>query len=177
MSVKNLEKILRPQRIALIGFGQRDNDLGMSVLRNLLGGGFRGVVYPIHPKREAVLGVATYLAPDKLPRVPDLAVICSPAEGVPGDVRRCGEAGIEGVLVVSGGFRESGEPGQRLEAEIAQVAEDFPAMRIIGPNSLGIIHPSLGLNASHAVTMPKPGHLAFISESRALCNSVIDWAT
>ena len=177
MSVRNLDKILRPRRIVLIGGCERDDDLGTCVLRNLLGGGFPGVVYPVHPTREAVLGVATYATLDALPRTPDLAIVCSAAVEVADVVRRCGDAGIRGVLVLSGGFRESGEAGQALEDAIAAAAAPYDGMRIVGPNSLGVIHPSLGLNASHAVTMPRPGHLAFISESRALCNSVIDWAT
>lgn len=177
MSVRNLDKILRPRRIALVGGCERDDDLGICVLRNLLGAGFPGVVYPVHPTREAILGVAAYPSLAGLPRTPDLAIVCTAAAGVAEVVRDCGNAGIRGVLIISGGFRESGEAGQALEDDIAAAAAPFDGMRIIGPNSLGVIHPSLGLNASHAVTLPKPGHLAFISESRALCNSVIDWAT
>ncbi len=176
MAVRNLERIFRPRRVALCGVCGKGSDLGANVLRNLLSGGFQGVVYPVHPECEAVHGIATYPDLAGLPRVPDLAVVCNPAAEVPEVVRRCGEAGIPGVVVLSGGFRESNDEGRRLEEELARIAAGFDGMRVLGPNSLGVLHPSLGLNASHAVTMPKAGHLAFVSESRALCNSVMDWA-
>jgi acetyltransferase len=176
VGVRNLDKLLNPRRIAIFGAGEEPRDLGLSVLRNLLHGGFRGVVYPIHPSCEAVLGVATHRDLGSLPRAPDLAVVCSPAPQVPQVVEACGESGIPGVLVLSGGFREAGAEGRAIEDALRQTVARYPGMRLLGPNSLGIIRPTLGLNASHAVTMPKAGHLAFISESRALCNSVMDWA-
>ncbi|MCB1878128.1 MAG: bifunctional acetate--CoA ligase family protein/GNAT family N-acetyltransferase [Chromatiales bacterium] len=176
MGVRNLEKIFKPQRIALFGACEQGEDLGVSVLRNLLGGSYRGVVYPIHPSCESIHGIPTYGSLAMLPKVPDLGVICNPAAQVPEVVRQCGEAGVGGVLIISGGFRESGDSGRELERQIAEVQTRFPDMRIVGPNSLGIITPAIGLNASHSVATPKQGHLAFISESRALCNSVMDWA-
>jgi len=176
MSVRNLDKIFRPRRIALIGTSGESAGLGLSVLRNLLGAGFQGVIYVIDPDRESIEGVPTYPSLSSLPRLPDLAVICSAAQSVPDIVQACGEAGVRGLAILSGGFRETGEAGKALEARIKSVAETFDHMRILGPNSLGIIAPRYGLNASHAVALPKPGRLAFISESRALCNSVMDWA-
>ncbi len=176
MSVRNLDKIFKPRRVALLGTSGESASLGLSVLSNLLGAGYQGVVYVIDPERESIRGVPTYPDLSSVPRVPDLAVICSPAEAVPDLVRSCGDAGIRGIAILSGGFRESGAAGKALEARIKAVAAGFDHMRIIGPNSLGIIGPGFGLNASHAVTLPKPGRLAFISESRALCNSVMDWA-
>jgi acetyltransferase len=176
MGVRNLDKIFKPQRIALIGACEESDSLGASVLRNLFRAGFHGAIYPVDPQRESIQGVPTYPDLVSLPRAPDLAVICSPAEKVPAIVQQCGEAGIRGILILSGGFRECGDPGYELERQIAAVSRRFEHLRIVGPNSLGIIGPAFGLNASHAATLPKPGHLAFISQSRALCNSVIDWA-
>jgi len=176
VGVRNLDKLFNPRRIAVFGACEEPRDLGLSVLRNLLSGGFRGVVYPIQPGSEAVLGVATYPDIFSLPKVPDLAVVCNPAPEVPALVQACGEAGVPAVVVVSGGFREAGPAGKALEEELTRTVARFRDMRLLGPNSLGLIRPAHGLNASHAVTMPKTGHLAFISESRALCNSVMDWA-
>ncbi|MCB1725673.1 MAG: bifunctional acetate--CoA ligase family protein/GNAT family N-acetyltransferase [Gammaproteobacteria bacterium] len=177
MTVRNLEKLFKPRRIALLGGCDRPGNLGRQVLRNLLNGGFEGVVYPVSRECEAIQGIATYTDVGSLPKVPDLAIVCGPAPSVPAAVERCGEAGIFGVLILSGGFREAGDEGRLFEKQLRDVVERFPGMRVVGPNSLGIIRPAIGLNASHAVTMPKAGHLAFISESRALCNSMMDWAT
>jgi acetyltransferase len=176
MAVSNLDKIFNPKRIALFGVCDENTTLARRVLRNLLNSGFQGVVYPIHPTCEALEGVAIHPSLEDLPHLPDLAVVCSPAPRVAEVVRRCGEAGVPGILILSGGFREAGEAGLKNEFALRAVMADYPEMRVVGPNSLGIIRPALGFNASHAVTMPKAGHLAFISESRALCNSVMDWA-
>lgn len=176
MAIRNLDKIFNPRRIALFGDCEDTAKLARSVLRNLLNSGFQGVIYPIHPTCESLEGVAIHRSLEDLPHLPDLGVVCSPAPRVAEVVRTCGEAGVPGVLILSGGFREAGAAGRENEFALRAVMADYPDMRVVGPNSLGIIRPALGLNASHAVTMPKAGHLAFISESRALCNSVMDWA-
>jgi acetyltransferase len=118
-------------------------------------GGFRGVVYPVQERLEAVLGIHCYPDARRLPRSPDLAVVCAAAARVPGIVRECGEAGILGIVIVSAGFREIGAAGHALEEEIRATSRRFDGMRIIGPNCLGIIVPGLSLNASFATGMPK----------------------
>jgi len=177
VSIFNLDKIFKPRRVALIGIGAAAADRGQRVLSNLLGGGFRGIVYPVSNEVESVTGVPTYPDLASLPRTPDLAVICSPAEQVPQAVSDCGRAGILGVVILSGGFREAGAVGAQREEQLAALAARYPDMRIIGPNSLGVIVPELGLNASEAVAFPRPGHLAFISQSHSLSNAILDWAT
>jgi acetyltransferase len=176
MPVQNLDRIFQPHRIVVIGVTDKSCDLGLAVFNNLLSATFQGVVYAIDPKHEAIQGIPTYPDLASLPKTPDLALICSPSDAVPGIVQECGDAGIRGVLILSGGFRESGAAGQLLQQQIAEVARQFDHLRIIGPNSLGVIAPRFGLNASHAVTLPRAGHLAFVSQSRALCNALIDWA-
>ena len=176
MSIHNLDQIFRPHRIALIGVTINPNSVGGKVLTNLIGGGFRGVVYPVNPESEAVLGVPCFPSVASLPKTPDLAVICTPAEQVPALVRECGEAGIRGLIIMSAGFKETGAAGKLLEDQIKFEARRFDGMRILGPNCLGIIVPGLGLNVSFAMGMPKAGHVAFISQSGALCTSVLDWA-
>ncbi|MDZ7263661.1 MAG: bifunctional acetate--CoA ligase family protein/GNAT family N-acetyltransferase [candidate division KSB1 bacterium] len=171
-----LDRFFKPQRIALLGVTPNPKSVGGKVLSNLVGGGFRGVVYPVNPTSEAVLGIPCYPDVKSLPKTPDLALICSPAEQVPALVRQCGEAGILGIIILSAGFREIGEAGKLLEQEVAAEAHRFDGMRIIGPNCLGIIVPSLNLNASFGQGMPPKGHVAFISQSGALCTSVLDWA-
>lgn len=176
MSIRHLDKIFKPHRVALIGLTSDTTDPGRQALANLLSAGFRGIVYPVSAAVESVSGVPTYPDLRSLPKVPDLAVICSPAAEVPQILIDCGEAGVGGVLILSGGFRESGPQGRQREEQLAAVAGRFRNMRVIGPNSLGVIVPELGLNASYAVACPRPGSLAFISQSHSLSNAILDWA-
>ncbi len=176
MSIRNIDKILNPKRVAVIGASNKRGGVGYTVLHNLITGGFSGVVYPVNPKSESVQGIQAYPDIASLPNPPDLAVICTPAPTVPGIIEQCGRAGTRGIAILSAGFRETGKEGMKLEKQIQKIARKYDGMRIVGPNSLGVIVPRIGLNASFAATMPRPGHLAFISQSGALCTSVLDWA-
>lgn len=176
MAIKKLNSIFKPKRIALIGVSNNPDSVGGITLRNLVGGGFNGVVYPVNPKREAVFGIPCYPDVKSLPKTPDLAVIMTAAKWVPGIIKECGEAGINGVIIMSAGFKESGEEGKLLEAQVLAEKIKFHDMRVIGPNCLGILVPGLNMNVSFASGMPKKGHVAFISQSGALCTSVLDWA-
>lgn len=171
-----MDRIFNPQRIALVGVTTNPKSVGGKVLSNLVGGGFRGVVYPVNPDSEAVMGIQCYPNVKTLPRTPDLAVICTPANQVPELVRACGEAGILGVIIMSSGFKETGPEGKALEDQVMEEARKFEGMRILGPNCLGVIVPHRNLNISFANGIPKPGEIAFISQSGALCSSVLDWA-
>ena len=176
MSIRNLDKIFNPHRVAVIGASDTPTSVGYTVLRNLVGSGFRGVVYPVNPKREAVQGIHAYQDVSSLPHAPDLAVICTPSPTVPGLVRSLGEAGTRGIVIISAGFREIGEEGKELERRVMEEKAKFDGMRILGPNCLGIIVPGIHLNASFAAASPSAGNVGFISQSGALCTSVLDWA-
>lgn len=176
MNIHKLNNIFNPKRIALIGVTTNPNSVSGKVLINLVSGGYRGVVYPVNPDHEAVMGIPCYPDIASLPRVPDLGIICTPAEKVPAMVRECGMKGILGLIIISAGFKEIGEEGLQLEQQIRDAIREHEGMRVIGPNCLGIIVPGLNLNASFAAAMPKPGNIAFISQSGALCTSVLDWA-
>ncbi len=176
MSIQNLDKIFDPHRVAVIGASNTPDSVGYIMLHNLIGSGFRGVVYPVNPKHEAVQGIQAYKDIASLPHTPDLAVICTRSKTVPGLIRQCGEAGTRGVVIISAGFREIGEEGRELERQILEEKNKFEGMRIMGPNCLGIIVPGINLNASFAAATPKKGHIGFISQSGALCTSVLDWA-
>jgi len=176
VAIQKLDQIFNPQRIAVIGVTTNPNSVGGKVISNLVGSGFRGVVYPVNPTSEAVLGIQCYPDVNNLPKTPDLGVICAPAPQVPDLVRQCGEAGILGIIIMSAGFRETGAEGAALEEQILEEKNKFDGMRIIGPNCLGLIVPSFNLNVSFASGMPSKGHVAFISQSGALCTSVLDWA-
>jgi acetyltransferase len=176
MSTRNLEKILNPRRVVVIGAANRGTDIGYTILRNLMSGGYAGAVYPLHPESEEVAGIPAYENLSDLPAEVDLAMICTPPDEVPRWVDECGKAGIRGIVILSSGFRETGAAGLKIEEKIKRIARRHDGMRIVGPNSMGVIVPSIGLNASYAGGMPKPGPLAFISQSGALCTSVLDWA-
>ncbi|NOX86018.1 MAG: bifunctional acetate--CoA ligase family protein/GNAT family N-acetyltransferase [Chlorobi bacterium] len=176
MSIKLLDSIFRPKRIALIGVSNDPRSVGGITLKNLVGGGFPGVVYPINPHREAVMGIFCYPDIKSVPKTPDMAVIMTQADQVPDIISQCGEAGIKGVVIMSAGFKEIGERGRKLEEKLEEQIAKFPDMRVIGPNCLGVIVPGMNMNVSFADGLPNKGHLAFISQSGALCTSVLDWA-
>lgn len=176
MGVRNLDKIFKPKRIAVIGANDTPGSVGFSVLRNLIGTGFDGVVYPVNVKRESVQGIHAYSRISALPNVPDLAIVATPAATVPDLIRECGEAGVGGMIILAAGFKEVGAAGRNLEAQLLAASQQFPHLRIIGPNCLGIIAPHRHLNASFAGSMPRAGNVAFLSQSGALCTSALDWA-
>jgi len=176
VSIENLDKIFHPHRVAVIGASDNKTSVGYTVLQNLIGSGFNGVVHPVNPKRESIQGIQAYRDIPSLPHAPDLAVICTPGPTVPGIIESLGEAGTRGVVIISAGFREIGEEGRQLERQVVAQQQKFKGMRIIGPNCLGIIVPGIHLNASFAAATPGKGHIGFISQSGALCTSVLDWA-
>jgi len=175
VSIRHLDAVFKPRRVAVVGASDSPQGVGYAVLRNMIGAGFDGVVYPVNAKRESVQGIVAYRSVMDLPNTPDLAVICTPAPTVAGVVRQCAEAGIKGVVIISAGFRETGPNGLAVEQEILRIARPND-MCVIGPNCLGVITPRLGLNASFTVGMPGDGNIAFISQSGALGTSVLDWA-
>ena len=126
MAIKKLDSIFRPKRIALIGVSNNPDSVGGITLRNLVGGGFSGVVYPVNPKREAVFGIPCFPDVKSLPKVPDLAVIMTAAKWVPQLVKDCGELGIHGVIIMSAGFKESGEEGKLLEEQVKAEKSQIP---------------------------------------------------
>ncbi|HWB14597.1 MAG TPA: bifunctional acetate--CoA ligase family protein/GNAT family N-acetyltransferase [Pirellulales bacterium] len=176
MPVRNLEKIFRPESVAVVGASDQPGKVGHTLLHNLRLGGFRGAIYPINSKRSSVQGMPAFAGLADLPSAPDLAVVCTPAPTVPGVIKECGEMGTRGAIIISAGFREVGAEGRALEDEIRREAARYEGFRIVGPNCLGVIAPHTGLNASFAAGTPPAGHVAFLSQSGALCTSVLDWA-
>src|SRR5262249_55792751 len=147
---------------------------GSILMRNLLGNPFGGVVYPINPKRHAVHGVRCYPDLASLPEVVDLCVIATPAASVPDLIADAVRRAIPAAIVISAGFSELGAEGRALGQRIREAARG--KMRIIGPNCLGIIPPPSNLNASFAADMARPGSIALLSQSGAICTSILDWA-
>jgi acetyltransferase len=170
-----LHSILNPKVVAVIGATEKANTVGRTVFQNLGRSGFEGVVYPVNPKRSSVLSVRAYPNINSIPEHVDLAVICTPAKIVPGLIRECADAGVPGVIIISAGFKEIGVEGVKMEQQILAEARKT-GMRIVGPNCLGMMVPKIGLNATFATTIAKPGRVGFLSQSGALCTAVLDWS-
>lgn len=170
-----LESIFLPKSIAVIGAKDTPGSVGRTIISNLLAGGFSGTIVGVNPKRTEVLGIPCYPNIKDVPQKIDLVVIVVPANFVPQVMKECVEAGVLGAIVISAGFKEMGAEGLRLEQELLKEAKKGN-IRIIGPNCLGVMNPSYGLNASFAKGMALNGSIAFISQSGAMCTAVLDWS-
>jgi acetyltransferase len=170
-----LEVFFHPRNVAVIGATEELASVGRSLVSNLKQTSFGGRIYTVNPKHSTVLELPCFASIGEVPEKVDLAVIATPASTVPGVVRDCVAAGVQGAIVISAGFKETGEAGAALEQEILQEARKG-GMRIVGPNCLGIMSPHRGLNATFANSMARPGHLGFISQSGALCTAILDWS-
>ncbi|WP_188259749.1 bifunctional acetate--CoA ligase family protein/GNAT family N-acetyltransferase [Azospirillum tabaci] len=169
MTVRNLDRLFKPASIALIGATRKPNTIGAVVARNLFNAGFDGPIMPVTGER-AVEGVLTYKTVDELPITPDLAVICTPAATVPATVDALGKRGTKAAIVISSGFSKE-------QTQTLREAAKPHLMRVLGPNSLGIMVPGRGLNASFGHVTPKKGDVALVAQSSMVVTSIADWAT
>jgi acetyl coenzyme A synthetase (ADP forming)-like protein len=170
-----LDTLFSPKSIAVIGASRTEGKLGYAVLSNIIQSEFSGAIYPINPKADEILGLPCYPDLDAIEGQIDLAVIVIPAKVVLEALEECGKRGVSSVIVISAGFRETGHEGLMAERKMAEIAQTYD-MRIVGPNCLGVIDTIAPMNASFAVGMPRHGHIAFMSQSGALCTSVLDIA-
>jgi len=170
----DIGRILAPKTVALIGATEREGSIGRAIMENLLLSKDRKI-FPVNPNRNEVLGVRCYPDIANIPEHVDLAIIATPAHTVPEIVEECGKAGVEGIIIISAGFREIGEEGKNLEKQIVEIRKKY-GMRVIGPNCMGVIRPNISLNASFLKVSPEPGNIAFISQSGALGSAMLDWA-
>lgn len=176
MSIRNLDALFRPETVALIGASNRPGSVGEVAARNLFRSGFGGLVMPVNPKYRSVAGVKAYPDVASLPEVPDLAVICTPPDTVPGLIAELGERGTRAAVVITAGFGEGGgEEGMSRRQAVLDAARPH-LLRVAGPNCLGIVVPQIGLNASFSHLMPREGGLAFVTQSGAIVTAVVDWA-
>ncbi|UPW17549.1 bifunctional acetate--CoA ligase family protein/GNAT family N-acetyltransferase [Agarivorans sp. TSD2052] len=176
MSQRKLHDLFSPKSIAVIGASNRPLRPGNVVMKNLMSAGFNGPVMPVTPKYKAVLGVLAYPSIEKLPQRPDLAVVCVNAKRLPEVVEKLGQFGCKTAVITAGGLDdELDDKGQPIVEQLTQIVQRY-GMRILGPNSLGLILPQIGLNASFAHADAQPGKIAFVSQSAAVCTTVLDWA-
>jgi len=168
-----LRSVFAPKSIAVVGASETKGSVGRAVMENLAL--FKGTVIPINPKRSTLFGKPAFPTISALPERPDLVVIATPAASTPGVVSECARMGVKGAIIISAGFKETGEAGRELEQEILSDARRS-GMRVIGPNCLGVMLPHAGLNATFASGMARPGSVAFLSQSGALCAAILDWS-
>ncbi|MBK4786199.1 MAG: bifunctional acetate--CoA ligase family protein/GNAT family N-acetyltransferase [Pantoea sp. Pent] len=167
MSQRGLEALLRPKSIAVLGASVKPGRAGYLMMRNLLAGGFGGPVLPVTPKYKAVSGVLAWPDVASLPFAPDLAIICTHARRNLELLQQLGEKGCKASIILSA-------PASQLEA-LKACASQWQ-MRLLGPNSLGLLAPWQGLNASFSPVPIAKGRIAFISQSAAVSNTILDWA-
>jgi acetate---CoA ligase (ADP-forming) len=170
-----LDMFSNPSSIAVVGAAREKGKLGYGVLSNLIEHGFAGKIYPINPKADEILGLKCYPSIDAVPGEIETAVIVIPGAAVASAIEQCGVKGVKGAIVISAGFRETGAEGSKRERELVDIARRY-GMRLVGPNCLGVIDTVGKMNASFAVGMPMRGKIAFMSQSGALCTSVLDVA-
>lgn len=175
--MKNIQAIMSPKSIAVIGATNRPGSVGLSVFRNILDAGYTGVSYPVNPNAHSVQSVKTFPTLSSIPDEIDLAVIIVPAEIVPSIIEEAAAKQVKGVVIITAGFKETGGNGVELENNLKELASKH-GIRMIGPNCLGIINtdPAVSMNASFTRKMPRRGNIAFISQSGALCTAVLDFA-
>ena len=172
---QGLDALFNPESVAVIGATEREGTVGRTVLQNLLSPAFHGRVYPVNPQRPQVLGVKAYARIGELPEPVQLAVVTTPAATVPGIIAECIEAGTKSAVVISAGFKEHGAQGVALERQIQEQLRRS-SLRLIGPNCLGVMNPTIGLNATFAKDAPKAGNVALLSQSGALLTAILDWS-
>ncbi|BBL68722.1 acetate--CoA ligase family protein [Methanoculleus chikugoensis] len=162
-----------PRSIAVIGASSEPKKMGYAVMHNLLH--FPGQLYPVNNKRPEVQGLKAYASILDIPNPVDMAVITVPAKHVPSVVEECGQKGVVMAVIITAGFKEMGEGGKALEDRVMEIAKRY-GTRIIGPNCLGLIIPPKGIDTTYVHESPKPGNIAFISQSGAIVNTVVDWS-
>ena len=170
-----LNPLFAPQSVAVIGASNRPHSVGRLVYKNLLNGKFKGTLYAVNPKHSEILGRPAYPTIQAIGKPIELAVIVTPPAAVASVIDSCGAAGVKAAVIITAGFAETGEAGVKLQHELMEHAKNH-GIRIIGPNCLGIMRPSIGLNATFSKSGAKAGRLALVSQSGALCTAVLDWA-
>ena len=169
--MRDLKRIFNPKSIAIIGAKDKENSVGWGLMKNALKGKSR--VYAVNPNRKKIFGVKCFPSIKSIPGIVDLAIIAVPTSVVSLVVKECSEKKVGAIIVISAGFSEDGLKGKILQEEIIRITKKAN-IPLLGPNCLGVLRPKIGLNASFAPSLPKSGGIAFISQSGALIDSLVD---
>ncbi|TNC97613.1 MAG: hypothetical protein FD121_792 [Gallionellaceae bacterium] len=170
-----LNPLFAPKSVAVFGASDRPDSVGQIVFQNMLQCGFKGALYPINSKNAEVQGQRAYASIADIGEPVELVVIATPPQTVPGIIEECGLHGVKAAVIITAGFGEAGAQGIALEKELIEAARRYN-IRLIGPNCLGIMRPSIGLNATFNNGAANVGNIAFVSQSGALCTAILDWA-
>ncbi|HNE04569.1 MAG TPA: bifunctional acetate--CoA ligase family protein/GNAT family N-acetyltransferase [Anaerolineales bacterium] len=170
-----LDSIFAPKSVAVVGATETVGSVGRTIVWNLMSSSFGGTIYPVNPKRPSVLGIKAYPDLKSIPEKLDLIVVVTPAPTVPDIIKEAVDLGVPSAIIISAGFKETGPAGVELERQVMEHARRGN-MRIIGPNCLGVMSPTTGLNATFASTIARRGSVGFISQSGALCTAILDWS-
>lgn len=173
--MSSLDTLFKPNSIAVIGASQKPNRAGNVVMKNLLTGGFLGTIMPVHPRYPSVNGVYCYKSIDNLPLTPDIAILCTNASRNVAIFQQLAVRGIKVAIVMAADMSDHHDESKTIEQRCMEIAKEH-SIRVLGPNSLGVVLPWLNFNASFSPVTAKPGKLAFISQSSAVCTTVLDWA-
>jgi len=170
-----LDNFFEPDSVAVIGASREAGKVGYEVVKNLLINEFQGNIYPINPKTNEILGLKSYPSILNVEDRIGLAVLVVPSQFIMSVIEDCGKKGIDSLIIITAGFKESGSDGARLEHDLAKRAKELN-IRVLGPNCLGLIDTGSKLNASFAPGMPIKGKIAFFSQSGALGTAILDWS-
>ncbi|MCJ2166304.1 MULTISPECIES: acetate--CoA ligase [unclassified Pseudodesulfovibrio] len=171
----HLRELFNPGSIAVVGASRSPHKLGSVILSNLISAGYKGTIFPVNPNGGEILGLKAYPSAAALPKPPDLGIIVLPREKVLAAMQELATADVDAICVITAGFRETGRDGFQLEMEMADLARR-KNITLLGPNTLGLVNTSIGLNATIAQAQPKKGSISFFSQSGALCSAILDWA-
>ena len=174
-STEGLARFFTPASIAVVGASRNPQKLGYVLLDNLQRARYQGRLYPVNPRAERILGLTCYPAVAALDETPDLAILTVPAREVAQVVKECGERGVRAAVIITAGFRETGPEGAQAEEALLAVARQY-GVRLVGPNSVGIINTAIGMNATFAETAPGRYEVGMLSQSGAVASAILDWA-
>ncbi len=175
MSKHYLTSLFSPKSVAVFGASDRIDSVGQIVFNNMLTSGFKGALYPINSRSPEVQGCKSYASITEIEEPVELVVIATPPQTVPDIIEECGKHGVKAAVIITAGFGEIGAEGLKLERRLLDNAKRY-GIRLIGPNCLGVMRPSIGLNATFNNGGANAGNLALVSQSGALCTAILDWA-
>ncbi len=169
----SLDVFFSPRSVAVIGASRTPGKVGHDVLLNLVSANFSGKIIPVNPEADTLLGLPCYPDLHTYGKEVDLGVVVVPREAAFEAVKECVEAGVQGIVVLSSGFREMGQEGHAIEKKMVELCRR-QAVRLLGPNCLGIINTGVGLNSTFAGRYPEPGSISILSQSGAVCAAMLD---
>src|SRR5574344_533141 len=175
MLKEQLDKIMRPKSIAVVGASTKDHTIGSDIMKRLQEYKFKGKIFPINPKGGVIEGLQAYTSVLEVPESIDLALIVVNAKFVLSTIDQCHEKGIKGICIITAGFKETGKEGVELEAQLVAKLKEY-GMRCVGPNCLGVVNtePSVSMDGCFAESLPERGHIGFVSQSGALGGGILN---